>query len=185
MRSKLLSHPIINTLNSCHNVSFLRIGWRSCGSVSSLTDSPLESVGNVLSNRYQPYPQLDVLSLGQHLIFGKQRKADRQRSRSQLGDQGPDSGIVQPLAQALLQSGRSVEAIIPVNPNPSLSTVLDCDVEMDEAACVPEMDLLDVEMEDDFLPQIHREYRSCTLKEWPEPTRPCPEISHFDDIDGR
>ena len=119
---------------------------------SLLTDSLLESVGNALSNRYQPYPQLDVLPLGQHPIFGKQRRADRHGSRSE--DRGPGNSMVQPLAQAPPQSGCGMGAIMAVNSNPSLSTVLDCDVEMDEVACVPEMILQDVEMEDDFLPQI-------------------------------
>lgn len=102
--------------------------------------------------RYRPYPRPQILSSGDHPVVSKGKKRRRRRC-------GPRPRPVNPGL-----SGGVVWSLIPTShPRSGIagagSTLLiaDYDVEMDEATYVPEVpgvQLVDVEMVDDFLPGV-------------------------------
>ncbi|KAF9654302.1 hypothetical protein BDM02DRAFT_3125179 [Thelephora ganbajun] len=91
------------------------------------------------SKRYQPYPQPQVLPPGELLVFNKHGNTKRHGAQLQF--------VIQPLTHVCLPHPMMGAGLI-------LPTTGDYDVEMDETAHVPEVDLTDVEMEDVFLPPI-------------------------------
>lgn len=104
-----------------------------------------------LSNRYQPYPQPQVLAPGQFLVFGQRESTAQHGSRSRLVDPRIDSGVIQPPAPANAPYPEyTVDAMVTDNFTPT-TAVLDYGA---GTTSVPEVDIVDVEMEDDFLPEI-------------------------------
>ena len=145
------NHPI-NTTDGCYKVrSFAHSPLYDSLLIINSHQNPLVIPGFSPCKRYQPYPQPQRLPPGQLLIFGNRESAKRHGLQSQLVDLYLGSGVVQSRASARTshpEDGVDTTTAADLIP-PSTG---DCDVGVSRETQTLEANLMDVEMEDDFLP---------------------------------
>jgi hypothetical protein len=110
--------------------------------------NPLVIPGYSPPKRYKPYPSPRVFPSLQHLALERNsERTKRRRARYRR----PGGSAIQPPVPAYTPHPQHSAGVVAVAASiPPMAE--DCDVEMDEAIFTPEVDLIDVEMLDDFLP---------------------------------
>jgi len=102
------------------------------------------------SNRYQPYPQPQILPTGELLVLGQRDSTRHYKLQHQLVDPQIDGRMVQPPAPANAPHPEYDVDVMTAD-DLILAPMTDYDVEMEEASYAPEVNFTDVEMEDDCL----------------------------------